>query len=86
MTKFISKIYHAADYVFWQSNFCKKSADRFLGERVGKGEVLYNAIDTKKFYPVKKNSDNIFRFLITGNIIPYFHVMPPNDESNLSIS
>ena len=66
--KFISKIYHAADYVFWQSNFCKKSADRFLGERVGKGEVLYNAIDTKKFYPVKKNSDNIFRFLITGNI------------------
>ena len=66
--KFISEIYHAADYVFWQSNFCKKSADRFLGERVGKGEILYNAIDTKKFYPVKKNYDNIFRFLITGNI------------------
>ena len=64
----ISKVYHSADYVFWQSDFCKKSADRFLGERVGKGEVLYNAVDTKKFYPVKKRSDNIFKFLITGNI------------------
>ncbi len=64
----ISKIYHSADYVIWQSDFCKKSADRFLGKRFGKGEVLYNAIDTKKFYPVKKRSDNIFKFLITGNI------------------
>ena len=72
----ISKIYHSADYVFWQSDFCRKSADRFLGKRFGKGEVLYNAIDTKKFYPVKKRSDNIFRFLISGNI---------NKESNYRI-
>ena len=64
----ISQIYHSAEYVFWQSNFCKKAADRFLGTRVGKGEVLYNAIDTKRFYPIKRSSDNIFRFLITGNI------------------
>ncbi len=63
-----SKVYHSADYVFWQSNFCKKAANKFLGERIGKGEILYNAVDTKKFYPLKKNSDNIFRFLITGNI------------------
>ena len=64
----ISKVYHFADYVFWQSNFCKKASDRFLGERIGNGEVLYNAIDTKKFYPLKKSSENIFRLLITGNI------------------
>ena len=64
----MSKVYHSADYVFWQSNFCKKAADRFLGERIGAGEVLYNAIDTKKFYPLKKNSDYTFRLLTTGNI------------------
>ena len=64
----ISKVYHSADYVFWQSNFCKKASERFLGKRMGRGEILYNAIDTKKFYPVKKNPDNIFRFLINGNI------------------
>ena len=55
----ISKVYHSADYVFWQSNFCKKAADKFLGERVGKGEILYNAIDTNKFSPIKKSTDNI---------------------------
>ena len=64
----ISKVYHSADYVFWQSNFCKKAAEIFLGKRSGKGEILYNAIDTKKFFPVEKNTDNIFKFLITGNI------------------
>ena len=64
----MSKVYHCADYVFWQSNFCKKAADKFLGERIGDGEVLYNAIDTKKFYPIKKSSDHIFRLLTTGNI------------------
>ena len=63
-----AKVYHSADYVFWQSNFCKKASDRFFGERLGAGEILYNAIDTQKFHPVKKNPDNIFRFLITGNI------------------
>ena len=63
-----SKVYHSADYVFWQSNFCKKAADRFLGERLGRGEILYNAIDTKKFYPVRQNADNLFKLLITGNI------------------
>ena len=63
-----AKVYHSADYVFWQSNFCKRASDRFLGERLGEGEILYNAIDTQKFHPVKKNTDNIFRFLITGNI------------------
>ena len=64
----MSDVYHCADYVFWQSNFCKKAADRFLGKRIGGGEVLYNAIDTKKFYPFKKSSDHIFRLLTTGNI------------------
>ena len=64
----ISKIYHCADYVFWQSNFCRKASDRFLGKRLGDGEILYNSVDTKMFYPTKRKIDNIFKFLITGNI------------------
>ena len=64
----ISKIYHYADYVFWQSNFSKKASDRFLGKRLGEGEILYNSVDTKMFYPKKGKNNNIFRFLITGNI------------------
>lgn len=64
----ISKVYHSADYVFWQSNFCKKASEIFLGERFGKGEILYNAIDTKRFFPIKKNKSKIFKILTTGNI------------------
>ena len=35
--------YHLADYVFWQSEFCRRTANMFLGKRKGPGEVLYNA-------------------------------------------
>ena len=64
----LAKVYHSADYVFWQSNFCKIASDKFLGKRVGCGEVLYNAVDTRKFSPKLKKTRNIFKFLITGNI------------------
>ena len=42
---------HSADHVFYQSEFCKLSADRFLGVRDGPGDVLYNCVDTRVFAP-----------------------------------
>jgi len=59
--------YHVADYVFWQSKFCKKTSDKFLGKRRGDGEILYNSVDTSLFTPEFKN-EKLFTFLITGNI------------------
>ena len=53
---------------FGSLNFCKRASDRFLGKRLGEGEILYNSVDTKMFYPNKEANHNIFRFLITGNI------------------
>ena len=44
-----------ADHVFYQSNFCRESADRFLGVREGPFEILYNAVDTNVFKPAEKN-------------------------------
>ncbi|HEY6067055.1 MAG TPA: glycosyltransferase family 4 protein [Gaiellaceae bacterium] len=41
----------AADRVLYQSEFCKLSADTFLGEPVGPWEVLYNAVDVDHFSP-----------------------------------
>ena len=64
----MSKIYHSANYVFWQSNFCKKTSEKFLGKRIGEGEILYNAIDTSFFTPKNKLFNNRFTFLITGNL------------------
>ena len=42
---------HRAAYVFYQSEFCKQGADRFLGPRQGPHEILYNAVDTQTFVP-----------------------------------
>jgi glycosyltransferase involved in cell wall biosynthesis len=41
----------AADHVLYQSEFCKRSADAFLGEPRGSWEVLYNAVDVNQFSP-----------------------------------
>jgi len=41
----------AADHVLYQSEFCKRSADAFLGEPTGSWEVLYNAVDVDHFTP-----------------------------------
>jgi glycosyltransferase involved in cell wall biosynthesis len=42
---------HAADRVVYQSEFCKLSADRFLGEPAAGWEVLHNPVDTRRFTP-----------------------------------
>jgi glycosyltransferase involved in cell wall biosynthesis len=60
--------YHLANYVFWQSAFCRRAADYFLGARQGQGEVLYNAIDTAHFKPANRQPSRPFTFLLTGKI------------------
>lgn len=41
----------AADHVLFQSRFSKESSDLFLGEPVGRWEILYNAVDVDHFTP-----------------------------------
>ena len=41
----------AADHVLYQSEFCRRSADEFLGAPRGSWEVLYNAVDVDHFTP-----------------------------------
>src|SRR5256714_212538 len=41
----------AADHVLYQSEFCKRSADEFLGEARGSWEILHNAVDVEQFTP-----------------------------------
>lgn len=65
----MARSYHRADYVFWQSAFCRHAADHFLGPRAGPGEILFNAVDTEHFKPSAKSpSKKPFRFLATGKI------------------
>ena len=44
----------AADYVVYQSAFCRASADRLLGPAACPAEVLFNPVDTALFFPAEK--------------------------------
>lgn len=66
----MARSYHLADHVFYQSAFCQTAANKFLGQREGAGEILYNAVDTSLFSPDlnRARDSSVFRFLITGKI------------------
>ena len=69
------KMLRAADYVFYQSRFCKLSADHFLGERQGPREILYNAVDTSIFTPAESNPDpNHLVLLLGGTQYQYYRL------------
>lgn len=41
----------AADYVVYQSEYCKRSADRYLGTAKAPWSIIYNCVDTHVFQP-----------------------------------
>ena len=43
-----------ADYVFFQSRFCKKCCDETIYKRTKDFKILYNAVDTSFFIPAKR--------------------------------
>ena len=70
--RIMAELLHSADHVFYQSQFCKRSADHFLGSRGHDFEVLYNAVDTEHFSPGNKLGRNDLVLLIAGShIVPY---------------
>ncbi len=71
----MAKLLHEADYVLYQSQFCKLSADRFLGERKKRWEILYNAVDTTVFTPATSDPDPKHLVLILGgNQYSYYRI------------
>lgn len=67
----MARSFHCADHVFYQSEFCRKAAHRFLGAREGPGEILYNAVDTQRFRPQADATGQCLSgitFLLTGKI------------------
>jgi glycosyltransferase involved in cell wall biosynthesis len=50
----LRRVLAAADHVLYQSEFCKRSADSFLGEPRGGWEILYNAVDVGQFVPAER--------------------------------
>jgi glycosyltransferase involved in cell wall biosynthesis len=57
-----------ADYVIYQSRFCKETADRFLGKPSCDWEILYNPVDTKLFAPLAQGAaPSGFVVLVSGS-------------------
>lgn len=66
----MAEVLAQSNHIFYQSNFCKLSADKFLSQPIGTYEVLYNGVDTSFFKPISREQkkDNSFQFLVSGNI------------------
>jgi len=69
----LSYLMHKADYVIYQSNFCKLSADRYLGKYRGKSEVLYNPVDTNVFIPPSISAKG-FKVLLAGTHNEWYRI------------
>jgi glycosyltransferase involved in cell wall biosynthesis len=62
----LAAVVHAADHVFYQSEFSKLSSDRFLGPSGGSWEILHNAVDTEVFTPRTEPLDEPLTLLLGG--------------------
>lgn len=51
MNKIGKELIHMADYVIYQSKFCKESAERYLGIISAPSSILYNCVDIETFAP-----------------------------------
>jgi glycosyltransferase involved in cell wall biosynthesis len=57
----------AADHVLYQSDFCKRSADEWVGPPAGEWEVLHNAVDVDRFAPADASPDGGPVLLLGGD-------------------
>ena len=65
----MAAVHGMASHVLYQSDFCRRCAERFLGHRYGPSEILYNAVDVGQFSPAVRDANpQPFTFLVTGKI------------------
>jgi glycosyltransferase involved in cell wall biosynthesis len=63
----LRRVLAAAQHVLYQSEFCKRSADAFLGPPAGRWEVLYNAVDVDHFTPAARQPERGPVLLLGGD-------------------
>lgn len=62
-----------ADYVIYQSNFCKGASDLHLTMRANNFEILHNPVDTEEFVPVSLPPDG-HRLISAGTHRQFYRV------------
>lgn len=69
----MKRLMHSADYVVYQSRFCKEGADKYLGPFQGEYRILYNPVDTEIFVPATEKAASL-RLLLTGSHHHFYRV------------
>jgi glycosyltransferase involved in cell wall biosynthesis len=64
-----------ADYIFYQSAFCRDCATRYLGESSIPGEIAFNCVDTAHFSPAEPPDSKVCRLLAAGSHHESYRVM-----------
>lgn len=71
----IRRLYQLADYVVYQSEFCRMCADRYLGQTGAPGEILLNPVDTDEFSPSAEfRADGPWQLLAAGTSHHFYRV------------
>ena len=55
-----------ADFVFYQSKFCKQCCDQIVYKRTKNFKILYNAVDTNLFTPADMKESSVISILKVG--------------------
>jgi glycosyltransferase involved in cell wall biosynthesis len=63
----MASLLEMADHVFYQSAFCKLSADTFARRRATSSEILFNAVDTRRFVPAVASGRSGLTLLLGGS-------------------
>ncbi|PWU09405.1 MAG: hypothetical protein C5B47_03415 [Verrucomicrobia bacterium] len=70
------ELIHLADFVIYQSAFCKMSADRYLGKTQAPHQILFNPLDPEEFYPAEKPPDfSRYELLAIGTSHHFYRIL-----------
>jgi glycosyltransferase involved in cell wall biosynthesis len=64
-----------ADYIFYQSEFCRRCAEEFLGPVTAPGEIAFNCVDTAHFCPAVPPDTAVWQLLTTGSHYESYRVL-----------
>jgi glycosyltransferase involved in cell wall biosynthesis len=63
----LRRILAQAEHVLYQSEFCKRAADEWVGKSGGTWEVLHNAVDVERFTPASRSPEGGPVLLLGGD-------------------
>jgi glycosyltransferase involved in cell wall biosynthesis len=64
----MQKLHELANYIIYQSEFCKMSADHFLGRSTKRWKIVYNPVDTSVFKPAENTKErSTVKLLLAGS-------------------